>query len=402
VVEKAIALPPVEVLKKLGGRMPRYRFQRGYVKERGKRVKKWVGFYRVYFLDADGGEHSRRTSMILGLKSELRKSEAEAKLAIHLSQQAGHVPVKPDMNALFEWFWTERYLPTKEGHWSENQRVTIKGLFNKHVLPVIGTRKLCDLNKFDIQTLLNRLAKSHSESVIDKISTYLRASLEEAVDQEFIGRNPCRRVDLPKTKKPTKRNLSKEEIQKMLGGLKDFKDRLIFHCFLTLALRPGELFALRWRDIQAGRVIIDEAVYRNRLGDPKTPSSVAPVALPPHLELMLNMWKASLKRNSPDDFVFESRWHYRPMDSRSYLRRVLKPLAKELGVRGLTFQALRRTFATQSQTLGTVKDTQAQMRHAHPDLTADLYQQAIPENTRRMVEELEKKLLLPVTGGKVN
>jgi integrase len=90
------------------------------------------------------------------------------------------------------------------------------------------------------------------------------------------------------------------------------------------------------------------------------------------------------------------------MDGRSYLRRFLKPLAKSLGIQGLTFQSLRRTFATQVHKLGTVKDAQAQLRHAHASTTLDVYTQEIPDSVRQTVEALDREFFGTVTSGKVN
>jgi len=57
-------------------------------------------------------------------------------------------------------------------------------------------------------------------------------------------------------------------------------------------------------------------------------------------------------------------------------------LADKLGIPKLTFQVLRRTMATQAQSMGSVKDIQAHLRHAKADTTANEYMQALPEVVR--------------------
>jgi len=52
----------------------------------------------------------------------------------------------------------------------------------------------------------------------------------------------------------------------------------------------------------------------------------------------------------------------------------------------------RRTFATQVQNLGSVKDAQAQLRHANASTTLGVYTQEIPESVRETVEALDRKL----------
>ena len=76
-----------------------------------------------------------------------------------------------------------------------------------------------------------------------------------------------------------------------------------------------------------------------------------------------------------------------------YLRRRLKPLAAKLGVQNLTFQSLRRTFATLMQGKGTPKDAQTQLRHKDILTTLNIYTQPIPESVKRSVEALDSELL---------
>ena len=74
---------------------------------------------------------------------------------------------------------------------------------------------------------------------------------------------------MPVTRKSCKRYLCSEEVQKLLAAL-DGRDRLIARMLIVCALRPGELFALRWRSVQQGRLKIEEAVYRSKVGPKKT------------------------------------------------------------------------------------------------------------------------------------
>jgi integrase len=104
-----------------------------------------------------------------------------------------------------------------------------------------------------------------------------------------------------------------------------------------------------------------------------------------------------LARNNPDDFIFEARHHGKPRDSRRYLRNILKPLAESLGIKGFTYQSVRRSFSTHAIDSGaTVKDVQGQMRHANPEITVREYAQIIPESVRKTVGKLDRKFFSPV------
>jgi hypothetical protein len=73
------------------------------------------------------------------------------------------------------------------------------------------------------------------------------------------------------------------------------------------------------------------------------------------------------------------------MDTGNYRNRVLNPLAEELGLPRLNFQVMCRTMATQAQSMGSVKDIQAHLRHAKADTTANEYMHELPESVKKMV-----------------
>ena len=154
---------------------------------------------------------------------------------------------------------------------------------------------------------------------------------------------------------------------------------------------PGELFALRWRCIDAGSLRIDQGVYRGKIGDTKTCGSRASIALPKSLDTELSIWRAHSGNPCGNDFVFPSR-RGTPLDTHNHLQRVLKPAAQKIGIHDLTFQSLRRTFATHVHAGGTVKDAQTQLRHADANTTMNVYTQAIPASVTAAVEALDAKL----------
>jgi integrase len=127
---------------------------------------------------------------------------------------------------------------------------------------------------------------------------------------------------------------------------------------------PASRVALRWRCCNGNTLPIEESVSRGKIGVPKTKSSAATLALPNSLVNELEDWYKFSGRPQPDDLMFPSRANM-PLHAGNYLKRdVLRPAAIKAGIDGLTFQSLRRTFATHFHGIGTVKDPQSQMRHA--------------------------------------
>ncbi len=369
--------------------MPKARHQKGRVEEVGKRIRQWRGHYFVYVQREGGTEVRKHKTVILGQKSKMKKFEAEQKLREIITREVGTGGARPDDSVSFDWFWSNRYLPMKT--WRRSTRDAVLYVMKHHVLPRFGAVRLCDLRKFDLQTHINKLAESYSKSVVDKARTWIRAVLEEAVEQEFLQKNPARNLVMPPTRATCKRFLTMEEYRKMLETLAG-RDRLIFRLFVLCAFRPGELFALRWRSFRGDSIRIEEAVYRGRLGPPKTKGSVALVTIPSSLAKDLKAWYKKSGNPAPDAFVFPSERN-KPLDAHNYLQRdVLKPAAEKVGIKGLTFQCLRRTFATHFHRVGTVKDQQAQMRHTNAQTTMNIYTQSVSDSLRTAMEEFDQKM----------
>lgn len=386
--------------------MGRDRHQKGWVEEIGKRKKKWKGHYYVYALQPDGSEKRLHRTPVLGLKSEMKKWEAEKKLQAIIDKETGTDNVQCTDQRTFEWFWHHRYRPLKEPTWKRSSAPKMVWFIENYVVAPFKEVSLGALNRFDIQNHLNRLAEKFSRSVVVNFRTYIKAILDEALEQEFIGKNPARKLEVPKTRKPSKRALTVEEIAVLLSHM-DGRDRLIVRIFLVLGLRAGELFALRRNDRIAHYVLrVDEAVSPlSGLIEPKTEASDSCVWLPNSLALELDFWMEAQEDTRSEAFIFPSRART-PISANNWLKRTLKKAAERTRqeliksgepledgfLEGITLQALRRSCGTHMQHLGSVKDIQAHLRHARPNVTAEVYMQQIPSSVRAAVESLDRKL----------
>ena len=391
-----------EVLKSptgMGVHMARDRHQTGWVHETGKRVKKWKGHFYIYRVGTDGNERRHHRAVILGPKVQMRKWEAEKRLQEIIYKENGPTAPKADSDVTFGWFWQNRYLPMRSGSLRASSKSSL-GKVGNHLLLEFRDLELSKFDKFICQDYLNRLAgKGYSFSVVGKAKTYLRALLAEAVEQDYIGKNPAIQLKIPVTKESAKRTLSPDEIQRLLTGMEG-RDRLILRIFLICGLRSGELFALQWKDWTSGELMVDESVWRGEIGKTKTAGSMGYVALSDSLESDLRAWRYECGNPGPDDLIFKSE-RGTPVNGGNWLSRTLKPAAEKAGIEGITLQALRRTFATQMQKCGSVKDAQTQLRHASPNLTVGTYMQAIPASVKEAVERLDQRLCPPEPKGRV-
>jgi integrase len=177
-----------------------------------------------------------------------------------------------------------------------------------------------------------------------------------------------------------------------------------------MGFRPGELFALRWDDIEAGRVRVDESVSPWGVKEPKTEGSDAYLPMPAGVQSEMDLWRGMRRTTSPASLVFPT-VNDTAVSAHNYERDVIVPAAIRAGIMtappkgrqkgdakrdkatAVNFQAFRRTFATWMQRTGaTVKDVQGAMRHSSPDQTLKAYMREIPAGVRTAVDALDRML----------
>jgi len=164
---------------------------------------------------------------------------------------------------------------------------------------------------------------------------------------------------------------------------------------MTNALRPSELFGLRWKcfALEASSISIVETTYKGDLRPyGKTRGSLTTVPIATDLAAELAAWRQQSDDPPPEAFIFPNR-RGGFMDSSNYRHRVLHKLAEELKLPKLTFQVIRRTIATLAQKKGTVKDVQGMMRHSRVATTTDVYMQELPESVRATINSIHQELM---------
>jgi integrase len=367
--------------------------QTGWVRLKGER---YYGYFEVRELDQATGQVRWRTAppIILGLRSAMTKYQARAALATKIAQRASTAP-QPQGKVTFGWFVRERWLPLKVANWKEETARDKKCLLQRDLLEKFESVPLADFDKFVLQVHVNDLAKSRSRDRVLQMRAYLKSIFAEAVDQDFLTKDPARKVMVPAQLRDTDTTtLTWEELRTALASLSQ-KDRLILELDMTNALRPSELFGLRWRDFNHNECLLTlrETVYRGKLRNwGKTRKALRPIHLPKELAEDLNNYRQECDNAEPDDFIFANR-SGGFIDPQNY-RRKLRQLSKDLGLPKLTFQVLRRTIATLGQKKGSPKDIQALLRHSKLATTTDVYMQEIPESVKATVIAINQELRL--------
>jgi len=221
--------------------------QRGWLRLRGK---KWNGHFRKWIVDPSTSEQKQVTAtVILGLESKMSRAEAREMLEYEIRKYTGEHSAEAvviDGTASFGWFVRKRFFPLKDAMWRPETAKTKKSLIERDLIQNFQHVALQDFDRFRLQMHLNRLAESVSRDRVLQMRSYIRDIFAEATDQGFIEKDPSRKLRVPLQLRETdKTTLSWDQLRSVLEQL-CFRDRILLELSMTNALRPSELFALKW------------------------------------------------------------------------------------------------------------------------------------------------------------
>jgi len=151
--------------------------------------------------------------------------------------------------------------------------------------------------------------------------------------------------------------LDTEEIEALLRAVPDDPlgrvERVMYLTAAMTGMRQGELFALRWRDVDwsARRIRVRRNYVRGEFGTPKSKRSSRCVPLASRVATELELLSQDSEYTRDDDLVFAHPATGNPIDRSKLLKRFKAALLRG-GVRAVRFHDLRHTFGTRMAAQG--------------------------------------------------
>ncbi len=160
----------------------------------------------------------------------------------------------------------------------ENTFESYKALVDQHIKPRLGGVRLDRLTLSAIQSRLYApmTAEGLSARTVRYVHSILHNSLDHAVELRKLTRNPAKGAKLPKKDGAEMRPFDQAEARGFLEQIKGDKLEAFFYISLSTGMRPSEIMALKWEDLdlEGGWVRITKTLVRVKkewfLREPKT------------------------------------------------------------------------------------------------------------------------------------
>ncbi|MCD7833261.1 MAG: site-specific integrase [Lachnospiraceae bacterium] len=152
-------------------------------------------------------------------------------------------------------YWLEYDIRQRVG--SSNTYATFKNIAIRHITPILGKKKLVEINAGDIQRLYqNRVEYSKNIAALTK--TVMNVSMRYAVECRLLAVNPADGIPLPKMVKSqpyhtrnidTSHTLTMEQIQLLLDASKETPIHMQVCFNVLMGLRRSEIIGVKYADV---------------------------------------------------------------------------------------------------------------------------------------------------------
>jgi len=245
------------------------------------------------------------------------------------------------------WLW-EEWLR----HYIDRERLVLRGSSIRHyetslakwATPHLQGRFIDEVAPRDIHEIVHRHLEKKSSYSRKGVLRMIRRVFAVAIEERVLLTNPCAGLSV-KVTESKQSVLNQSEVDKLLREGKMLGHRFyeIWAMAVFTGMRSGELFALKWNDVDldSGRIYLTRSWSSVDGFGPTKSRRNRIVPISGNLKKLLLELKVSRKPDS--EFVLPHLWEWEKGEQ----ARVLRDFCKSIGITSVKFHDLRATFITQ-------------------------------------------------------
>jgi integrase len=331
------------------------------------------------------------------------RREAQAECARLVTEhRAGTVNLGPKKTTLADYL-TDKWLPSIITQVSPASHERYSGTLRTNVIPALGKMPLVDIRPDMIAKAYGDMAGKLSPRSILLAHKVLKQALEQAVEWNLLGRNPCKGKKL--TPKVERKEMAALDTDKTVKLIEQARGTPLFVPILLgslCGLRRGEIAALRWRsvDLKAGTLSVVANMEQTRTGTrEKSPKNNKGrhVPMPSILVEELRRYRLAESERLLGHGIRLTDDHHIALRGASpwtplQLTHAFRTFAQQRRI-AMRFHDLRHTHATQLLTSGVhPKVAQERLGHSSITTTIDLYSHVLPGMQEEAVGRVDQAM----------
>lgn len=369
-------------------------------RERGQIIERGNGSWLVKVYRGRDGNGKR---LYANYTVRGKRSDAQKYLTAKMREKDLGVFIEVNKQTLNEHL--DNWLKLIKVRVAEQTFNSYEGMLRVHIRGPIGQLRLSNIKTHDIQTIYAAmLERGLSPRTVRYAHAVIAMAMKKAVELNYIVRNPCGFVELPREIKEETKAMSPSQASEFLRHAQNDRQGLVFEFAMISGMRPEEYLALRWSDIDfANRTAkVQRALVwlkgGYKMSEPKTKKSRRNIPLPNDLMAKLREHKKQQLEHRFKladscenlDLVFSTETgkpiHYRNLTQRHY-EKIIEKAGLEEG--GFVLYSLRHTCATLLLATGeNPKVVADRLGHTSVKMTLDTYSHVLPDMQRSASDRL--------------
>jgi integrase len=293
--------------------------------------------------------------------------------------------------------WLVKWLALNRPDWKPASYRRIAFSVNRWILPSLGSLRTRDLTAIGVKSFLAEMARRGAKDPErHKVGAHLRQALNAAVACGVMPSNPmtgANRVKLPSPRHPEKKAFDEAQVRALVAAADAQGKGHAIRLWLDCGLRPSELLALDWEDIdpERGTVRVTKAwdSLNYVMSETKTRGSRRVIRLSAATVEALNAVRGSGPLLSPPRSKGGRYWQS------EFWRAWWTPVLEAAGLAGLGFSpyTCRHTMATHLLRAGVpILTVSRRLGHSSAKQTLTTYAHLMEGDDDRAAEEMGRFL----------